>query len=227
MSELFDSYESALSGKKRRGSLSISGAGKANGGYYQEIKISGAGKVEGDVESERVSVAGSAVFSGNVVAVEAKLAGAVKVLGSLKAKRVSSAGALKVMGCLEAEEALLTGGISIGCLTFTFARIEGGIRILGKTEGEHLVLNLSDESKVGEVSVKKLEVKTAEKYGVVKLLKLLSGGDVPVLEASKIDAEEVTIYNVTVKAPVRARRIILRGKARIEGEVQGEVIQEK
>ncbi|MEZ0345167.1 MAG: hypothetical protein ABWK01_01270 [Infirmifilum sp.] len=227
MGELFDAYESALRDKKRRGFIAISGAGKAGGGYYEAVKISGAGRIEGDVDALKVNVAGSASFHGSLAAREAKFAGATKVYGFLKSGRVQSAGTLKVEGCIEADEIELAGALSAGCLKFKKANIQGALKIVGGITGSNLTLKLSDDSRVGDILVDILEVRRGKDYDVVRRVKALFNKGLPVLEASKIEAGEAIFKDVIVKSPVRARRIILRGKAEVVGEAHGEVLKEK
>lgn len=227
MSEIFDAYESALKDKGRGRSISISGAGMAGGGYYEKVSINGSGKIEGDVEAKEVRVAGSAFFKGSLTADNVKAAGAIKVYGTLRARKASFAGAIKVNGCLDSEELSVAGAVSAGCLKSAKARIEGGIRVSGEVTGDIIEFKILDDSVMGEVKVRKLEVLRARSYNFSELLKSLLGKMNPTLEARKIEAEEVVFSDVTVRAPVYAKRIILVGKTKIEGEIQGELIRKK
>ncbi|GBC75955.1 hypothetical protein HRbin07_00147 [bacterium HR07] len=97
----------------KRGSLSIAGAGKATGGIYERVTISGAGRVEGDVEADSVEISGAGKIVGKVKANRVELAGACKVVGAVIAQEFEAAGAWKVGGDVQSERFKAAGAGSV------------------------------------------------------------------------------------------------------------------
>lgn len=114
----------------KRGDMTIAGVGKATGGLYERVTISGAGRVEGDVEAEsldisgagkvagavkahRVLLSGACKITGAVTAQEFHASGAWKVGGDLQGGRVGAAGAGKIEGAVRAQELSCSGTVSI------------------------------------------------------------------------------------------------------------------
>lgn len=93
----------------KRGSLSIAGAGKASGGLYERVTISGAGRVEGDVEADSVEISGAGKIVGKVKANRVSLAGACKVAGAVTAQKFDADGAWKVSGDVQSEQFKASG----------------------------------------------------------------------------------------------------------------------
>jgi len=97
----------------KKGSLSIAGAGKATGGLYERVTISGAGRVEGDVEADSVVISGAGKIVGKVKANRVSLAGACKIVGAVTAQKFDAAGAWKVSGDVQSEQFKAAGAGSI------------------------------------------------------------------------------------------------------------------
>lgn len=102
----------------KRGSLSIAGAGKATGGIYERVTISGAGRIDGDVEADSVEISGAGKIVGKVKANRVSLAGACKIASAVTAQAFDAAGAWKVGGDVHSER---LSGAGAG-------RVEGSVR---------------------------------------------------------------------------------------------------
>ncbi|MFN4218492.1 MAG: polymer-forming cytoskeletal protein [Candidatus Bipolaricaulia bacterium] len=140
----------------KRGSLSIAGAGKATGGLYERVTISGAGRVEGDVEADSVEISGAGKIVGKVKASRVSLAGACKIAGAVTAQKFDAAGAWKVSGDVQSGQFKAAGAGSI----------EGSVQA-------------QEFSNAGTVKIaKNLRAQRAKFSGVLK-----AGGDV---EASEL-----------------------------------------
>ncbi len=139
----------------KRGSLSIAGAGKATGGLYERVTISGAGRVEGDVEAESVEISGAGKIVGKVKASRVELAGACKIVGAVTAQEFDAAGAWKVGGDVQSEQFKAAGA--------------------GKVEGS---VHAQEFSNAGTIKItKNLRAQRAKFSGV-----LAAGGDVEASE---------------------------------------------
>jgi cytoskeletal protein CcmA (bactofilin family) len=140
-----------------RGSLNISGSGSVGGGLYDEVKISGSGKITGNVECSEFHISGSGKVEGNVNAKEFKTSGSSRINGSLEAKEIKISGSshiegdtkceiMKVSGSAHIERSLSGGEISISGSTRIGenirgeqVKIYGGIDIKGDCESEEFI----------------------------------------------------------------------------------------
>ena len=94
-------------------SVKIAGAGTIQGGEYDEVKISGSGRIVGDVTCNEFKGAGSITIEKSLTAKEFKCSGAVKIEGKLKVKEGKISGAGKILGDVEAEELEIHGSLVV------------------------------------------------------------------------------------------------------------------
>lgn len=52
--------------EKERKNASIARSGKLSGGVYDTVKVAGSGKIEGDIDANYITTAGSCKIEGNV-----------------------------------------------------------------------------------------------------------------------------------------------------------------
>lgn len=114
------------------GNIDISGAGSCPGGVYENITVSGAGKVKGDVKCIKFSGSGAATVVGNIVSEVFKCSGSGHVHGSVEAKQMQVSGSCVIEGDV-------TGGE---------IRLTGSSKILGKVKCEKL--NISGAGRIGK-----------------------------------------------------------------------------
>ncbi|WP_139488201.1 hypothetical protein [Brevibacillus dissolubilis] len=76
--------------------LKLSGLGISNGGRYQHVRISGLGKVHGDIQGETIKTSGSASFYGQVETKELYTQGNAEITGRLDAQLAETSGLIKV-----------------------------------------------------------------------------------------------------------------------------------
>ncbi len=112
----------------------ISGAGTLSAGEYDEIKLSGAMKLLGEIKcaslsasgavngesiecSGEINVSGAAKFSGSVTAKNVRISGAFKASSVNNCDEFSASGAIKLEGELSAnEKAEITGAVKAGAV---------------------------------------------------------------------------------------------------------------
>jgi cytoskeletal protein CcmA (bactofilin family) len=139
------------------GSLKISGSGSAGGGVYDEVKISGSGKITGNVECNEFHISGSGKVEGNVKAKEYKTSGSSRITGDLEAEDIRISGSSHITGDVKCEEIKVSGsahiekGLSGGEISISGSarideslrgeqvRISGGIDIKGDCESEEFI----------------------------------------------------------------------------------------
>ena len=122
----------------RRGNLKISGAGSSTGGSYDEVKISGAGSVDGDIDCRILGISGAADIKGNVKAEDVHISGAGEIKGNLECDSVEISGSGKVNGDVQSKRVKVSGGSEIkGNLKADQIEISGGIRVKEDCEAEN------------------------------------------------------------------------------------------
>ena len=123
-----------------REEVRISGSGKIAGGRYGKISIGGSGRVEGDVEANKVTAAGSAVFDGDLTCEEIIVTGSCRISGRLETDRIVSRGSLTVKLGLETKEIKSYGSLKIGGdLKSDAVYFAGSSEIEGDVEAENFV----------------------------------------------------------------------------------------
>ena len=126
----------AVSGN-RSGSAVISGSGQLAGGTYEDVKISGSGVIDGDIDAKTVKVSGSAKFKGNVAAGLVKVSGAASFLGKVATNEFKSSGSGDVSGDLAAQTLKTSGALHVrGSIRGQEVRISGSLRAEGDVEAE-------------------------------------------------------------------------------------------
>lgn len=100
--------------QRRYGNAVISGSGVISGGRYEEVRISGSGKVDGDIEVSSVHVSGSAQITGSVAASgDIHVSGSASMGGNVAAHRVKVSGSCRFAGNVEADECRISGSADV------------------------------------------------------------------------------------------------------------------
>jgi cytoskeletal protein CcmA (bactofilin family) len=121
------------------GSLKISGSGSAGGGVYDEVKISGSGKITGNVECNEFHISGSGKVEGNVKAKEYKTSGSSRIDGSLEAEDIKISGSSHIAGDIKCQEIKVSGSAHIErSLNGGEVNVSGSTRIDGNLRGEQV-----------------------------------------------------------------------------------------
>ncbi len=217
----------------RRGSVSIAGSGKVAGGAYHTVKISGSGRVEGDLVAEelRISgagkvegaakvreivVSGTARFEGPVEAEALQVAGACKVEAGLSAKEVKVAGALKVEGSVKAHYFKTSGGLKVeGDLEAEIVALAGKVTVNGLLSADRVEMKLEDSSFVREIGGEVIEIRRRRKGGFLEELGLPFFRRPGKLQASAIEGDEVYLEGTEAKL-VRGKKVTIGPGCRIE-----------
>lgn len=159
------------------GDIKISGSGTSSGGRYNEVIISGSGKINGDLEcvdfktsgsskvignvkADTVKVSGSARVEGNIEALEMKVSGSSHVTGQVKSKEFKISGSAHIEGSLYGEEITIMGTAHIDkdCEVESF-KASGNFKIQGLLNAEQINIRLSGKSSVKEIGGENIEVK--------------------------------------------------------------------
>lgn len=96
-------------------SIKIAGDGFISPGDYENIKIMGNAKSNGDVKCEDVKINGDAKFSGDLEFRKFKVNGDSDIKGNLKAGNLKVNGNLYVNGSCEIDELIVNGDCKVDC----------------------------------------------------------------------------------------------------------------
>ncbi|KGA96681.1 hypothetical protein AJ85_17975 [Alkalihalobacillus alcalophilus ATCC 27647 = CGMCC 1.3604] len=163
---------------KGRGDLVISGSGSTGGGEYNAVRISGSGRVNGDIKCIDFICSGSS-----------------KVEGSIHSEKIVINGSTKVVGDVRSKEVIKVNGSSVfeGNVYHRKFKINGSSRVIGDTTGEHLYLN-------GIVKMEgDCEVEYAKLDGSFKIEGLLSADKIEVELNGRSYAKEIGGEKITVQ----------------------------
>jgi cytoskeletal protein CcmA (bactofilin family) len=223
------------------GSVRISGSGTAGGGVYDEIAISGSGKVTGDAEARNVRVSGAAHFEGSVKADSLRGSGSFHVARDVEAGEFKCSGSAHVGGSVKADKLAASGSVKIGGnAKVVNAHISGSTRIGGDLEGEHVrssgVINVG-----GLLSADTVEMALGGNCRVREIggerITVLCGGRIGrgffcfgwlcrtgSLTVESIEGDDVHLEATTAKI-VRGQRVKIGRGCRIERVEYGESLQ--
>lgn len=168
---------------ERGNDLRISGAGSAGGGRFNEVKISGAGCVEGDIDcnvfrssgassvkgnikTKLFESTGASDVKGNVDASEMRISGAGKIKGNVSTVKLKISGGGDIEGNLHADEIELSGGIHIGgdCEAESF-KASGGIKIAGLLNAGEINININGKCSAKEIGGEKINIRRNSSIG--------------------------------------------------------------
>ena len=161
---------------EEKGSLRISGTGEAKGGVYEEVVISGAGRISGDVEAQRFRVSGvgkfrgkvrggsfgcsgSCTVEGDVDVKQLECSGSAHIRGSVTSEQLSTSGMITVDGEVRSGEARTTGSAHFGRnVEVGVFESRGSFSIAGKLRADDVRIALGGDSGAGEIEGKQITV---------------------------------------------------------------------
>ena len=213
--------------KVNYGDIKISGSGTSGGGRYNEVTISGSGKINGDLEcvdfktsgsskvignlkAETVKVSGSARIEGNIEAVEMKVSGSSHVTGQVKSQILKISGSTHIEGSLYGEEVTIMGSAHIekDCEVEVF-KASGNFKIQGLLNAGQVTINLGGKSSVKEIGGEHIEVKVSiiDNFFFKKAIDKMfnSRGE---LTTEIIEGDEIYLENTNAKI-VRGNKVTI------------------
>lgn len=218
-------------------SVSIAGAGKVEGGSYDRVKISGSGKVAGDVEALEFKGAGAVTVEGSLKAKKFEVSGAFKAEGAVDVEEGEAAGSFKVEGPVTARELRVAGAAKCGPIRGGYIRINGALKAKGdieadtvrlagafKVEGlisaDRVELVLEDHSKARELGGERIQVRRGTAWGgfLSTLGRLIGTHGRGTLEVEAVEGDEVDLE--WVRAEVVRGRVVKLGPGCEVGRVE-------
>lgn len=207
--------------------MRIAGAGTIGSGEYDEISISGTGKIVGDVRCQNLSVAGAASVEGKIECVETiSCAGSANFKDEVKTKSIDVSGSVKFeKDCIATEEISSAG--SIKCMASSKAKIiqlsgysyvekdleaeeiciKGDSQIYGLVNGEKVKIEFDNSLEINEIGGNNIIVLQKEK-GINKVKNLpifknickASIGKINTIEGENVAVEFVEANKITGKS---------------------------
>ncbi|GGH75504.1 cytoskeletal protein CcmA (bactofilin family) [Pullulanibacillus pueri] len=201
--------------KVKNGDLKISGSGSAAGGVFEDVDISGSGKingnidchkfrtsgsskVNGDISTNAFKVSGSSHIYGNVDSEDIHVSGNVHIDGHVGAKTVSISGSAHIERHLAAEFIEIKGGVTIdeSCSTEVF-NMNGKFKIGGLLNADTVDVHLYHRSSVKEIGGETIKVRIGKTaFGLSKLFSPLVRTE---LTADLIEGDTIFLENTTAK----------------------------
>lgn len=218
--------------------LHISGAGSYPGGLFDNVSISGAGKITGDIKCIRFSGSGSAKVEGNVVCdsfscsgtgkvignVESKflkVSGVCKIQGNMKGGTISISGATTIEGDIKCEKVSSSGMLSAhGNIDAEEIRIDGGIKNEGIINAEKVIIECragNGSCIFNEIGASKVSINGYNEDSRPRFYNLfgLFTGNTGSVTGNVVEGDEIYIENAKVKT-VRGERITIGPNCEIE-----------
>lgn len=125
--------------EREKKNLTLSGSGSAPGGVYEDVRINGSGKIEGNIVCDHIDINGSSRVLGDVKASSVTISGSAVVEKKLIAESVVVNGSFKVEGDFTGEQIEVNGHTKIlGTLHSERLRINGILTVAGALEAEEL-----------------------------------------------------------------------------------------
>jgi cytoskeletal protein CcmA (bactofilin family) len=206
--------------------MKISGAGSMAGGKYDEVVISGSGRItsavecdllrvsgsldcDGPVKARRIKISGSASFSGPVEAEETEISGSSSFRAALHTGLLRISGAADVEGSVKAKQIRTHGGLRVSgdCEAEGFFA-DGAFKVGGLLSADTIVVVMYGPCEVGEVGGESIEFRRtrgARFRDIVSALGLIG----PIgLTATSVEGDHVLLNQAKV-GTVRGRDVEL------------------
>lgn len=200
--------------------VTVSGAGRIEGGAYGTVKIAGSGRVMGDLTAEEFQAAGSAKVEGNLKAQKFEVAGSFRCEGNLEVEEGEAAGSCKVTGRIKAQELKLAGAVQAKAITGGYLRaggslavaesvevetfrLTGAFEIGGLLSADRVEVELEGRSQAQEIGGEKIVVRAGQKSlgGIISsALAFLWGSGTPKeLTVETVEGDEVELEATQAK----------------------------
>ncbi len=176
--------------------VSISGAGRVSGDLYaEELRMSGAGRVNGHCEVVQLTVSGTGRFEKGIVADEMRVSGVARVDGLVKVKELKCSGTFRTAESISSEYVKVSGQLHVdGDVESEIYRASGGFDIRGLLSADRIEIHPGGRCRAAEIGGAHIDVR---RYGsrdrgilesVIRALSSAWGGEV---EAKVIEGDEI------------------------------------
>lgn len=180
--------------ENERMNLKLSGAGIADGGFYNEVKLSGGCKINGDMDCNFMKTSGSCNVKGNITAKQILTSGSFNQTGNTDTEIFKSSGSSKIDGNLKGDEITISGGGNVcGDISVSKLNISGGFKTGGKILGKEI--NLSGGIKIE----KDCEADKFFSKGSFNIGGTLNADEINIIIYDHCSAEEIVGQNIDIR----------------------------
>lgn len=183
--------------------LKISGSGTSSGGKFDDVSISGSGKIYGDTECNDFKISGSGKLIGNLNTSEFKISGSGGVEGNLKCKSGKISGSAKILGAVDSEDFKISGcGRIEGDFKGKDIKISGSAKVLGSIYGEDIKIS-------GGIDIEKnIETDNFQMTGNFRSKGMLNAENVNIYLGGDSNVEEIGATNIEILKSPRKNGIV-------------------
>lgn len=213
--------------------MKISGSSTMPGGEYGKVRISGAGKVQGNLKCESMNCSGAAKVSGDILCLgDVGISGSFQCEGNVQAKEISASGSCGIGGSLTGDSLRISGSTKIGgSIHMGQVKCSGSIAVEGDVEGdtvrlcgkaeikgllnaETVEISANGMSEIGDIGGTNIFVKEDGSHHVFVFIGSASKRGMG-LRVNTIEGDTVELENTTAKV-VRGKRIVIGRGCQIE-----------
>jgi cytoskeletal protein CcmA (bactofilin family) len=189
----------------KKADVKIAGSGQTGGGDYNNVKISGSGKIVGDVSCNELSISGSGKVEGHTVAEKVSVSGSARALGNIETGYFKASGSMKIDGDLIANEAKASGSLKVEKdVKAKVLDVSGSMVILGDLYGE--TVKCSGDLKIdGNAEVEKLDV-----HGAIRMEGTLNVGEFNMRLHGNSRAKEIGGEKITIKQSLATSNFVMK-----------------
>lgn len=179
--------------------LNINGYGSCGGGEFQEVKISGKGKINNDIKCIKLKISGSANIYGNVNSENISISGILKVKGNVNALNSYVSGLINIDGGFKGNDLNCDGSLTvkndIECESIV---LNGSLTNKNFINCENIEINLQGLSACNEIGAHKVSVwnhNSSKSFFKLFLPKKFKENK---LEAKTIEADEIFLESCCI-----------------------------
>lgn len=213
--------------------IGISGSGQVASGEYDNISISGSGRLHGFVRCKKFSSAGSSGGESIECSEAFKVSGSSSFSGDVKANKINIAGSFSCEGNISAEENMICSGSlkckqSIRCDTLSASgslnvagdtqaetiKVSGVLNCGGLVNAENITIEFDKGMEIGSIGGSKIVIYKESKgsKGKIRLplfSSFVNGSGYAVRVKGSVEGDEIALENVV--APRVTGRIVAVG----------------
>ncbi|MGD6968345.1 bactofilin [Rossellomorea vietnamensis] len=178
-----------MSGERTK-QLKVIGEGTYPGGDYEKVKVTGQGKVSGDLRAVETKVTGEGHVKGKAAINQLKVTGKLTIDEELSSNEINIIGELNVGSSLKANTGTVRGFLnSSGNAELEKLHVKGGVNINGLLNVGELIINLQGApSKAVEIGGETIKVKGRSFFSRPQTL-----------QAELIEGDSIYLENTTAK----------------------------
>lgn len=205
--------------------LTISGSGSAPGGCYEDVKINGSGKIQGDIicksidingsgrlsgdaKASSIVISGSGVIERNAIAESLMVNGSCRIDGNVSGERIQVNGRGKFNRDVHGEQVRVSGILTVGGeLEAEDVVAEGPLTVGGLCSAEHIEITLSGiTSRIKEIGCSTLSVR--RRFPSNFIGQIFTGLTRKKLIVESIEGDEIFLEDTEAKV-VRGNRVTI------------------